>query len=124
MSGRARIASSAVGTPQDLRRAIRSAARRLRRHCPVGPVRVHLRAPADEGICGEAAEAFEGRPARILVHPGKGETLAMEILAHEWAHLLAYQAGVGDREPHGAAWGRFYSVTYRVVFEGSRSRGT
>jgi hypothetical protein len=38
----------------------------------------------------------------------------IDILVHEWAHILAWDAP-GDE--HGGAWGRAYSRVYRIYLK-------
>ena len=33
-------------------------------------------------------------------------------LIHEWAHVLSFEAGRGNEDPHGPLWGVCYSIAY------------
>jgi hypothetical protein len=65
---------------------------------------------------------------RIRVSSRLSEWSAIEVLVHEWAHALAWDAyknvpywpwapvAENQKPFHGDAWGRAYSKVYRVVF--------
>jgi hypothetical protein len=75
------------------------------------------------GFCTRRDERF-----RIGVSSRLPEWSAIEVLVHEWAHALSWDAyknvpywpwapAAENQSPvHGYAWGRAYSKVYRVVF--------
>jgi len=99
-----------------LPRAVTEAARDLARYCPTDrPVRVEvvprLRWYGDTSIHRDVyLIRVAGDMDRGLYH---------DIMAHEWAHAMAWHA---SRIDHGEAWGRAYSRCYRVAVEGWRPK--
>lgn len=51
---------------------------------------------------------------RVLFHRRTPELLRLEVLAHEWAHLLAWDV---EEVEHGPEWGEAYSRCYRALWE-------
>ena len=93
---------------------------RLNAHCqPDGPVGVVREALHDEGVWAKTEKCGPG----YLIHLGTeahGEFL-LAVLAHEWAHCLAFpDMGCGqdpsDCDGHGWRWGVQLSRAYRAVW--------
>lgn len=91
-------------------RLIRETTAHLRRACPLdGPVRVRVRAIADDG---RAALTGEGNRS-ITLRRGLPPVAIIDVLIHEWAHLFAWDLHPDrDIEEHGAEWGRAFGEVY------------
>lgn len=95
-----------VLSTRELRRALRC----LRAAAPAGAVTVRRLdlGPDHDGW----AHLSDGR-ARIELHSGLTRDRAMDKLAHEWAHVLAWRRHGTEIEDHGDEWGLAYAEAYR-----------
>jgi hypothetical protein len=95
---------------------VREAVARLRKKLPAQhPVKVRTGKPLS--LLSAAECRFERKRFTIVLDPAELGTDRdwLEMLAHEWAHTLVWQApSKGD---HDDAWGVFYARCYCVVFQ-------
>jgi hypothetical protein len=75
---------------------------------PVTVRRVRLR-PGLDGWCACGRRGFTIKIDRRLP-----EYFAIEVLIHEFAHVLSWGK---DKNPHGVEWGKAYSLVYRKFLE-------
>ncbi len=51
---------------------------------------------------------------RIQVDTSLTDLEKAMVFVHEYAHLLAHEAGAGQETPHGVEWGEAYARVYRA----------
>lgn len=97
----------------------------LKVHCPLSrPVRIYRRHGLKlDGlpVCGYCDQAPNGRSYRIFVDTAQSRQRQAETIAHEWAHLMDFDArGTpldAHHDWHDCRWGVQYSKAYRVLEE-------
>lgn len=107
----------------------RTALRELRRWLPAWwPVEVRF---VDEvvhegkrikGLAWLIADGDTVTKARIAIDRHLPDTYMWEVLAHEWAHIIAWQPEESaiEEDEHPDAWGVAYARCYRTAYCGSR----
>lgn len=55
----------------------------------------------------------------IALHAGMCPPLMVDVLIHEWAHLLAGYAGTCDEDSHGPIFGVCWATAYRAYHQGN-----
>lgn len=78
---------------------------------PGHPVSIVLM-PLD-GLYGDAQWLEEHGRFLVRINSRLPEGLLAEVLAHEWAHLLVWDAV--DTSDHGPIWGVAYARCYRIL---------
>lgn len=73
------------------------------------PVRLEIR----EGLEERGSATIINRKAYIRLCRGMSYPHAVDVLCHEWAHLLAWDA----ESPHGDEWGKAFAMLYRFKGE-------
>lgn len=66
------------------------------------------------GDCSLINNKKKRREFFIRINNVLNEESAIDILVHEWAHILAWDAPGDD---HGEAWGKAYSKVYRIYLK-------
>lgn len=97
--------------------------RGLRKRFPLAfPVRVRFRRLKDFHGNAELVGDDDDRRFLIQIDDAMTESMAIQILAHEFAHCLRwdFQHEFGDANWHGhdAAWGVHHAEVYRHIFDG------
>jgi len=96
----------------------RTAVEDLRTELPLDyPVRVQRREVKDAwGLATFIPDKDgEGRFA-ITVAPHQSFNFMLDVLVHEWAHILDWFSTHEPGVDHGDTWGIWYARAYRVVF--------
>ena len=97
-------------------RKAKAVVRLLLTYCPVDyPVRIEY--VRRLSWCADTHLHRGEYVVRIAV--GLTPDLEADVIAHEWAHAMAWRK---SRIDHGEAWARAYSRCYRVVVDGWRPR--
>lgn len=90
----------------------------LRTLCPVWRYEVAVRRckmPAgDDGDCRQ----LDGKRLLVRVSKTLEEGVALETLAHEWAHAMTWDIEHERSVSHSPYWGVAYAECYRAVFVG------
>ena len=91
---------------------------RLRYECGSSlPVKVS-RTNVPKTIYGDTYLAGGKQPHfKIRIDKNASEEMAYSILAHEWAHCLAWNVGNKNITDHSPEWGVAYARVYCVVWE-------
>lgn len=94
----------------------REAVEALRTLCPVRRYTVTVRRckiPADDdGDCRQIAK----HKLMVRVNKNLSEPVALEVLAHEYAHALSWDIEHERSVSHSPFWGVAYAECYRAVF--------
>ena len=109
--------------------AFRKAVKYLKKHCPTYyPVTISAVRPprywvTNEiyGDCDFVNECESNIHFRIRVHKDKPFNWTIDVLLHEYAHVLAWHPDHMNLEDHGPEWGIAMSRVYRSYFNKERS---
>ncbi len=98
---------------------VRRYARALRESCPLGrSVKIRLWHTEDSAWGGRASRITEGgrlHSYQIDISRELCLQAVLDVLIHEWAHLLTWHMTKDCRNEHPAAWGVAYAKAYRVT---------
>ncbi len=96
---------------------VRRYARALRKSCPLGrPVKIRfLSSMGDLGRASRITEGGRLHSYQIDISRELCLQAVLDVLIHEWAHLLTWQETKDCRDEHPAAWGVAYAKVYRAA---------
>jgi hypothetical protein len=66
----------------------------------------------DYGIC--EVENTNNSLITIIINNHLGILMQLEILIHEYAHALAFDKTMDNKNDHNSEWGRKYALVYRI----------
>lgn len=73
---------------------------------------------SSQGLWGFTQDQGDGTWI-IVLHSGMCPPLMVDVLIHEWAHLLAGYAGPCDEDSHGPIFGVCWAAAYRAYHQGN-----